>query len=269
MSDENQLEVVVQQEIAFYGDNLIAVQTSDGNVYAALSQMCDALGIDAQAQRRRIERHAVLSDGLHGVAIMTTPSQDGRGGGLQRAYALRADLVPLWLSGIQASRVSDEVRVKLIRFQREAGRVLWEAFQRGELSADTGFDELLVQADQDAVEAYQMLQSMIKLARSHVVLSARVDGHDQRLSLVEAQLGDKKRHVTVDQASRIQSAVSAIAFELGKRSNRNEFSGVWKEVYRRMDVPDYRSIPTARFEEVMNFLRQWWETITDSSNIPF
>lgn len=271
MGEKKQLAIVEQKEVELYGDDVTAVRGNDGHIYVSVASLCAALGIDVQAQTRRIRRSTVLADGLTSTAILTVQVQKGVETSQQRAVnVLRHDLIALWLSGISTRSISDDiVRAKLENFQRNAARVLHEAFERGELSTDEGFDELLKQADNEAVEAYQMLQAMIKMARSHVVLSAKVDNHETRLSLVEARLGDKSRHLTMDQASRIQSAVSAIAFQLGKHSGGNEFAGVWKEVYRRFDIPDYRSLPAARFDEAIDFLRQWWESITDESNVPF
>lgn len=78
-----------QKQVVFYEAEITAVLIN-GNVYASLNSMCDALELDRQAQRRRIDRNDVLSDGL-GVAIIATPK-----GGQQSTYVLRADLVPHW-----------------------------------------------------------------------------------------------------------------------------------------------------------------------------
>ncbi len=112
------LEVIQQKEVRFYEDDLTAVRAADGHVYVALTQMCQALGLDTQGQTRRIRRQEVLADGLKGVANLSTP------GGRQSGYVLRVDLVPLWLSGIRTAAVNDDARPKLERFQREAAKVL-------------------------------------------------------------------------------------------------------------------------------------------------
>lgn len=161
MSEESSVVVVEQKEVDFYGDQLAAIRADDSQIYVAIRQMCQALGIDSQAQRRRMERHTILSHGLKVVANLATTF------GIRDAYALRVDLVPLWLSGIRTSAVNEDVRPKLERFQREAAKVLWEAFQEGRLTADPTFDELL-RRDTDAVEAYKLLEAITKLARGRV-----------------------------------------------------------------------------------------------------
>lgn len=69
-----QLEVIQQKEVRFYEDDLTAVRAADGHVYVALTQMCQALGLDTQGQTRRIRRQEVLADGLKGVANLSTPA---------------------------------------------------------------------------------------------------------------------------------------------------------------------------------------------------
>ena len=52
----NELTVIDQREVTFYGDALIAVKAADGSVYVALRQMCQSLGLDRRGQVRRINR---------------------------------------------------------------------------------------------------------------------------------------------------------------------------------------------------------------------
>ena len=270
-----QLEVIQQKEVRFYEDDLTAVRAADGHVYVAVGQMCQALGIDTQAQTRRIQRQTVLADGLKGVANLATP------GGLQSGYALRVDLVPLWLSGIRTAAVNEDVRPKLERFQREAAKVLWEAFQEGRLTADPEFDALLqTAANSETVQAYQIAQAVMKLARQQILIEARLSGrldvhdhiladHDDRLEAIETALADTGRNVTPDQASQISQAVKAVALAQGKKSDRNEFGAVYGELYRREGVTSYKLIPARRFEPVMKWLTEWYEEITGASGLPF
>jgi hypothetical protein len=251
---------VKQRALDFYGDNLTAIRANDDRIYAGLTQMCHALGLDPQGQRRRIERHAVMSKGLKGVDNLSTP------GGTQSGYVLRVDLVPLWLSGIRVSAVKEDVRPKLKRFQEEAATVLWEAFQEGRLTADPTFDELL-QNDSDAVQAYKMAAAIMKLARTQIMLEARLDSnqeqltdHEQRLEQIETQLGSGGT-ITPDQATAISQAVKTVARALGKQSGRNEYGGVYGELYRRYRIPSYRELPAAKYDDAINWLGDWLESL--------
>jgi hypothetical protein len=268
MSDR--LTAIEQREIEFYDDRLIAVRTKDGRVYAVIGHMCEALGIETQGQTRRIQRHAVLARGYGWVDILST---QGEATQRRRAQALRVDLVPLWLSGVRTSSVREEARPKLERFQEEAAAVLWEAFQEGRLTADEGFESLLREADADVVRAYEVAQAVVRLARNQILLEARVSGRldeqERRLAELEATLGDAEHRVTPAQATALSQAVKAIALELGKKSGRNEFGGVYGELYRRFEIPGYRELPARRFEEAMGFLREWWVAVAEGKGPAF
>ena len=144
--DDVALTVIEQREVEFYGDELTAVRAADGHIYVSVRHLCDALGLDRAAQVRRIKRQEILFDAYKGGAILTPPSTQGTGGGRQQLGLIRVDVVPLFLTGISVNSVRDEIRPKLERFQREAAKVLWEAFQQGRLTADLDFDSLLAQA---------------------------------------------------------------------------------------------------------------------------
>ena len=108
--------------VDFHGDAIFAVERFDG-VYVALKPVCEALGIDPKSQRAKVQRDPVLSEG--GVMV-TLPTP----GGPQEVLGLRLDLLNGWLFGIDSSRVRDEVREKVILYQRECYRVLYDHFHR-------------------------------------------------------------------------------------------------------------------------------------------
>ena len=258
------LTVIDQREVAFYNDQLTAVRGGDSQVYVPVTQMCRALGLDERSQRRRIQNHTILSEGYTRGDISTPPSEGGRGGGVQKVGLIRVDLVPLWLAGIEAGKASEDMRPKLERFQREAAKVLWEAFQDGRLTADPDF-ELLLQSDSEAVQAYRMAMAVVKLARNQIILESRLDAHEQRLETIEAQLSPPAHAITQSQAMQISQAVKAVAIAQGKQTKRNEFGGVYGELYRKFEITSYKLLPASRFDEAIEFLTNWHISLTGDS----
>ena len=251
----NNLIVVEQKEVAFYDDELSSVRADDGQIYVSVRHMCNALGIQRpQRQTDRIKRDEVLSDGLQRVPIMGTR-------GRQQSYVLRVDLVPLWLTGIEVSRVDETAQKKIIQYKREAAKVLWEAFQEGRLTADPTFDDLLA-GDSAAAQAFRMAQAVMSLARSQLLIESRVTAVEGRLEEIATQLADPGRKVTPSQATNISQAVKAVAMALSKASGRNEYGGVYGELYRRYEVPSYRELPASKYDDVMAWLNEWLQSIT-------
>lgn len=127
------------------------------------------------------------------------------------------------LFGINAERVRDDLRERVIRYQRECYRVLAEAFTEGRLTTDADLFDLLDNEASEAVQAYKMLQALVKLARNQIVIEARLEKHGQtledhgrRLETIEADLHQANRTVTEAQATQISQSVRAIAIVLGK-----------------------------------------------------
>ena len=264
----NELTTTEQRDVDFYGDSLTAIKASDGQIYAPIGQMCRALGIDTQGQTQRIRRHKILSDG-EGVCNLHTPK-----GGTQSTTVLRVDLIPFWLSGIRTNALSDEIRPKLELLQKNAARILWEAFQAGDLTVDDDLSDVAA-IDPEAAEALAIAEAVVKMARSHVRLlrqvaanEGRIGSAETRLDAIEATLGNPDRFVSAEQAMNISQAVKVIALELGKRSGRSEFGNIFGELYRRFKVPSYREIAAGDYAEAMKFLSDWYSSLT-GSELPF
>lgn len=275
MDESNALVPVAQKEVGFYGDTIVAVRLANGMVYVPVKPICDLLGVDWGGQYRRIQRDAVLSLEIRRVDVTSTRR------GTQPMICLPLDYVSGFLFGLNADRVKAELRDRVILYQRECYKVLSEAFKEGRLAAEPAFDDLL-NIDSPAVQAYRMAQAIMHMARQQILLEARLEQHgtrldsaeqrvsdvEERLENIETRLGDSARYITPAQASRISQAVKAIAMELGKRSGRNEFGGVYGEVYRRFEIAGYRELPAAKYDEAMRFLRDWYVSLTDK-DVPF
>ncbi|MCB8988840.1 MAG: ORF6C domain-containing protein [Ardenticatenaceae bacterium] len=259
MSD-NALQPMEQKTVLFYDDEITAVRLADGRVMIPVRPLCDRLGVAWSPQLRRINRDAVLADEVQGVTVTVTP------GGKQEMMCLPLDYISGWLFGINADRVKSEIKDRLIRYQRECYKVLAEAFQDGRLTTDTDMDiEALLAQDSPAAQAYQMAMAVVRMARQQLLMEARLDTavstlaeHGTRLDQLEAAVGGE--HITEAQAAQISQAVKAVALALGKRTKKNEFGGVYGELYRKFNVSSYKAIPQRRFDEVMAFLNEWLQS---------
>lgn len=271
MSEEKALIPIVQKTVTFYEDEITAVLVESpggSEIYVPIGQFCDLLGINRRVQMERINEDAVLSHKIVNVTV-TGP------GGPQPTYCLSLDYLNGWLFSVNANRVKPEVRDRLILYQEKCYRVLAEAFREGRLTADLDLDDLLNSSESPAAQAYRMLRALTQLARNQVIMESRLEAHEdqladhtERLEEVEATLADPDRFVTTTQASRISQAVKAVALALGKKTSRNEFGGIYGELYRKFEVTSYKEIPVRKYREAMDFLNEWYQSLTNES-LPF
>lgn len=272
MTDEKSLTPIMEKQVLFYDDEVTAVLVEENGrreIYVPLRPICNYLGVTWPSQRNRINRDPVLSKKVKGVFITNTP------GGQQSMTCLPLNYLNGWLFGINASRVKEEIRSRLIRYQEECYEVLAEAFQDGRLTTDTRFEDLLQNTDNPSVQAYQMAMAIVRLARQQILLEGRIgdtelrlDNVEDRLTTVEEQLagrGADTKVVTEAQASQISQAVKAVALALGKQTGRNEFGGIYGELYRKFGITSYKMLPASKFEDAMKFLSEWHQQITGDS----
>jgi hypothetical protein len=256
---------VVQKEVIFYEDVITAVRANDGNIYVPIRPICDLLGVDAAAQRRRVQRDPVLSAEARPCDVVT--ASQGQPDQRRLMLCLPLDFISGFLFGISAQRVKPEIKDRLIRYQKECYKVLAEAFQEGRLTSEPSFDDLLAN-DTPAAQAYKMASAIMQMARQQLILEAQLEthamqltDHESRLEEIEATLGDPGQHVTPDQAMQISQAVKTVAIALGKKTKRNEFGAVYGELYRQFGVTSYKLVPANRFEQAMKFLSQWHQDV--------
>jgi len=125
--------------VNFRGDDLYGFKQDDGT-FLALKPMVEAMGLNWSGQEQRVKRDPVLSEG---ICVMHIPF--GRGGA-QDCVCIKLELVNGWLFGIDSSRIKDEeVRQKVITYQRECYQVLYEHFadsRKGISDIEGGPDEL-------------------------------------------------------------------------------------------------------------------------------
>lgn len=256
------------QCITFYGDEIIAVlEPTTQHVYVPLARLCDNLGIDAPSQTERIQTHAVLSTALASLTINST-------GGPQATLCLRLDLIPFWLAGINPRRVRADVREKLVRYQRECAAVLWDFFRpAGQPSSAALANPEPTAPISPAAHAYELAMAVAALARQQLHIedrlhqfatqleaqAERTDALELRLTAWEPQA--RASTISEDQATELAQAVKFVARALGARTGRNEYGGVYGQLYREFGITSYKQLPRTQFAAAMEWLRDWYRTI--------
>ena len=252
-------EALEPQAIEFYGDAVLAVQDGGtGRIYVPVGRLCDNLGIVRSRQIQRIQEHQVLR---RGVVTMTLNTASGA----QETICLRLDLVPFWLAGINANRVRSEVQEKLILYQSECAAVLWDAFRPAGQPSSTALNSSGNLSP--AAQAYETAMAIATLARQQmnmesqlVDLATTISSHADRLAGLELTLAPQHA-INEVQAAELSQAIKTVAQAMSERTGRNEYGGVYGQLYREFGITTYRALPTDRFHEAMEWLRNWYRAI--------
>jgi hypothetical protein len=259
------MTALVQRTVLFYDDELIAIQDPDTSaIFVPLTRLCDNLGIARARQAQRIREHPVLQ---RGFTTLTFES----GGGPQEAQCLRIDMIPLWLSGVNANRVKPAIRDKLIRYQTEVADVLWQAFKH-DILPPSQTQSMLPAESSGAAIAYEMATAIQHLARQQMELEQKLGGRmdtmarwgkqvDARLTNLELQL-HPGNYIPNGQAAELSARVKALALLMTERGTKdNHYQGVFAELYRRFGVSSYKTVTREQYESVMAFLEEWRQAV--------
>lgn len=103
--------------VPFHGTDLLAITTDHGPPLVPLPPLCEGMGIGWPSQLKRVKRDLILGPSM---VMMTMLSG-------QTAQCLPLDLVPGFLFKVDARRVAEAVRPKVLDYQRECFRVLADA----------------------------------------------------------------------------------------------------------------------------------------------
>ena len=104
--------------VDFHGTQLTVVTTPDGERLVAMKPICEAIGLDWEAQYKRIMRDDVLAST---ISMMEMVATDGK---RRERACLPLDYLNGWLFGIDTNRCREEIRPRLIEYQRECYRAL-------------------------------------------------------------------------------------------------------------------------------------------------
>jgi len=142
-------------KVPFDEGEILCIQNGNGE-HVVLKPLCERLGIDAQAQQRRIMR---ATWGRKGAAIMAVPSA----GGVQQTFCLHRKRLAMWLATLDANRTRVEVRPYLEALQERAADVL-DAYFSGHPTLGPSYEQGLREGQDQARAALSEVMDRLAAA---------------------------------------------------------------------------------------------------------
>ncbi len=121
-------EILQVFTLTLFDAQVEAFLLSDGQLYLPVRQVAEALGLTFSPQLRRMKRDPVISPTLR--KVQPPPTEEVTWGGRRTAlvvFPLR--YLPGWLMGVQVSRLSPELRDRILAYKREVAQLGWLAFR--------------------------------------------------------------------------------------------------------------------------------------------
>ena len=220
-----------------------------------------------------MNRDLVLSEEVRRVRVTRTDQRQD-----EDMVCIPLEYLNGWLFGVNASRVKPALREKVVRYQRECYKILWQTFQSNSVSGVES-DEPASSASVVALEQIrEMGLAIAHMAEQQIEMEQRVT---TRLDRAAKVVGDMQRRlsvierkftpatiVTEEQAEEIATQVKALAeYITSKSSGKNHYQGIFAELYRRYGVSSYKNIRLDRYERVLQFLEDWRTSVDSSASL--
>lgn len=119
----------------------------DGEIFVPIKPICDAIGIDVDAQRNKLNADEFFNST---TAIITAVAADDKE---REMYCIRLRDVYGWLATINPGKVAPEAREIVTRYRRECYDVLYEHF--------TGSMRRTIETNNAEIELLQQINSAI------------------------------------------------------------------------------------------------------------
>ncbi len=121
-----ELELVQSFSFEFYGEMYEVHLATDGQLYIRLSEVCDAIGLNISAQRRRIREDGAIANYMVNVKAVTPYKDSIR---KQPVTFFNIQGLVYWLLGVDTKRVNPESRKKVTRFKDKFAKLAWQAYR--------------------------------------------------------------------------------------------------------------------------------------------
>ncbi|HKV84039.1 MAG TPA: phage antirepressor N-terminal domain-containing protein [Ktedonobacterales bacterium] len=267
----------VEQDIVnLFDHSVVAVRLPDGRVAAVFTDLCAALNLDRASQRRRVRADDVIRDEMLFAEVVIN-------GAPQPSDVLTAWAVPVWLQGIQLSRLTAEKRPPILAFKREAANVLYQHFSRrgvGTLPAPSDIAPATsVNAQQAAMLTEQIgeLTDVVNLLREHLAsilelpgqvegLSKQVgqaivmlDALSERQNTTETQVAkidERTQRLTPAHARTVQELVDRMVRETKRLPTPLTYAIIYGRLKHRFRAGSYSEIADERYDDVLAYLRE-------------
>lgn len=230
----------------------------NGMGFVSLKSICDMFGLNREAQRRRIGRQDSYYRPYTALMELTTD------GGKQSVFCVRADAVPIFLTGVSLERLKDsEGKARLRAFLEEAHNVLAEHFElseRGELDfhrdalaravamheqvegkISDAVDEALIRMREEHVAKVQEIREAFSELRRTVRHMEKYVGPGERLT--PEQLGQLKQ--TVDRLAALMQE---------KRGISRPYQGIYVDIFNRAGVSRTEHIRQEFLPDILVYL---------------
>lgn len=258
---EKELEVWHTFPFDFHGDIYTIALASDRQFYVPVSRICESLGINDQAQLRRIRRSSTLRPGLARIGLPTEYRGDVR---ILPMLCLNVELVPEWVTGIDETRIVEDALPDVVRLKEEFSLVV-RAYFRSAIIPEDLRTEIDIDLSPELRRLYEMTEALAfyvhKQQEQLGVQSGRLDHVEKILVGLQAQF-EGEDFINTHQQAKFQAMVAALGALLEEKG-KGTYAIVHNELKKQFHFPKYSLIPASKFPDIVVYMTSWYRRVAD------
>ena len=220
--------------VDFHGQSILAT-TIEGKPYVAMKPIVENIGLQWEAQQKRIQRNPVLKAAM---SMMDIPSA----GGVQQTTCLPLSMLNGWLFGVDVNRVREEIRPKLIRYQRECFEVLAQHFMPAQRPHNPALDY-----DRISPAQAQDLKELV-----HAVVDAKVQGFGETWARLHKRF--RVNSYLELPATRFEEARDYLLGKLPEQDRAGTVNELVAEWVRKIEAPN--GYPASLFQPIVDAVQR-------------
>lgn len=244
--------------VTFFAHPCMAARSTDGTIYISVRDLCDAVGLRAHSQLRRLRADEDLGTGLQSFRLATP-------GGPQDQEFLILEFVPTWISSVQRSRAAAAVRERLRYLRLFIIRETYNAFARtaglpeGESRAIEDLQE--IERLDDSLELIAERQRQIEESQQRARSAWRE--LEARVRALEERAGDQLSTAQRGQIYQLVQAWAAARIAREPDLSRAEiFQACWGAIKTRYRIAKYEHLPAGQYADCVQYISASYRRLT-------
>jgi hypothetical protein len=255
-----------QLPITLFESVVLAVRADDARIYLSLRDLCDALGLAVNPQRRRI----LLDESLFLIQLRVLS-----GGQFRTIDFLLLEDVSIWLLSVQRRRVTEKAQERFSYVKAYLVTAVQRAFADLTGLPTTSSSDIEDLSELDRID--RAFTQLTELTRRQDIIEQSQDrarGAYRDLHTILSDLRDRMRALEQRLESTLSPSQRGTIYHMVQRwgtaraeHGTNLVPGVairksWSELNEAFNVGTYTDLPAARYDEIVGYIKDQYRAVT-------
>lgn len=217
--------------VTFHGDTIYCIE-HEGQPFTPVKPIVENLGIDWANQSVKLQNTSHFN-----CCDITTVAQDGKN---RKMLCIPVRKVTAFLYSINANKVREDLRDKLIRYQEECDEVLWQYWTTGKATKESVAQQVM---PKDYIEALEALVAAEKAKKAAIEALTVTEEQRDKAVREKSWIGSRREATAMataatatKKAARLDAENDCLREQIGDSTNWKSVSAQYSNLKRYFDL---------------------------------